>query len=160
VKIFQYLGLIIESDSRQEAEINTRIEKTLKLYYAMNNNFISKREISKKTKVKVFKTIYRPILTFGCETWTLTKKEKNRIQAVEMKYLRRVRGLTVIDKVRNRKIRDELDIEPISDFIEKRQLSWWGHLQRMDGSRKAKQVWWRDRRREELGADHAELGMT
>ena len=140
VSAFQYLGVKIDSDGKNESEINTRIENTLKLYYSMNNTFINKKEISKKTKINVFKSVYRPVLTFGCESWKLTKSDKRKIQAVEMKYLRRVRGITRMDKIRNEEIRKNLGIESMSKFIEKRQLSWWGHLQRMDDTRPTKQI--------------------
>ncbi|KAL3279042.1 hypothetical protein HHI36_016558 [Cryptolaemus montrouzieri] len=29
-------------------------------------------------------------------------------------------------------IRQELDIKPVSEYIEQRQLGWWGHLKRMN----------------------------
>lgn len=141
VKYFQYLGTIIDRSGTQEADINNRIEKTQKLYYAMNTKFISNKEISKETKLKVFKTIYRPVLTFGCESWVLTERQKSKIQATEMKYLRRVRGVTKMDKMRNVDIRKDLEIQPILDYIEERQLQWWGHLQRMNEERPVKKVW-------------------
>lgn len=141
VKTFKYLGIEIEENGNQEAEINNRIEKTLKLYYTMNKKFINKPEISRKTKINIFKTIYRPILTFGCESWVLNKQQKSKIQAVEMKYLRRTRGVTKKDKIRNTKIRDDLELESTLEFIEKRQLSWWGHLHRMDQRRPVKRIW-------------------
>lgn len=36
--------------------------------YAMNKYFKNKSKIVKEAKIKVFKTIHTPILTFGCET--------------------------------------------------------------------------------------------
>lgn len=58
-----------------------------------------------------------------------------------MKFLRRVKGVTRKDKIQNVKIREELEIEPTLDFIERRQLSWWGHLIRMNNTRPVKQIW-------------------
>lgn len=138
---FNYLGITIENDGSQELEINERIEKTLKLYFAMNNSFINKKEISKETKVKVFKTIYRPVLTYGCESWVLTKSQESKIQGIEMKYLRRTAGVTRRDKIRNTIIREDLKLESTLSYIEKRKLSWWGHLQRMESTRPVKQIW-------------------
>lgn len=138
---FQYLGVIIDRTGTQEADINNRIQKANKLYYAMNTNFINKKEISKQTKLTVFKTIYRPVLTFGCESWTLTEQQKSKIQAVEMRYLRRVRGVTMKDRMKNVDIRRELKIRSTLEFIEGRKLSWWGHLQRMREERPVKKVW-------------------
>ena len=141
VKTFQYLGVTIDEKGKQDVEINSRIEKTLKMYYSMNKKFIDKKEISRETKMKVFKTIYRPILTFGYESWILTERQKSQIQAMEMKYLQRVRGVTKIDKKRNIDIREDLKIQSTLEFIEARQISWWGHLQRMEETRPVRRVW-------------------
>ncbi|KAI4465121.1 geranylgeranyl pyrophosphate synthase [Holotrichia oblita] len=136
---FQYLGVIIDETGTNEADINSRIQKTNKLYYAMNTKFINKKEISKQTKLKVFNAIYRLVLTFGCESWTLSERQKCKVQA--MKYLRRVRGVTKRDRMRNTDIRRDLGTKSIFEFIEERQLSWWGHLQRMNMERPVKKVW-------------------
>src|SRR5699024_3306636 len=141
VNHFKYLGIQIEDNGGQDMEINNRIEKALKVYHLMNKNFINRKEISQKTKTSVFKTIYRPILTFGCESWVLTKAQKSKIQATEMKFLRRIKGVTRLDKIRNQKIREDLEVKPTLAYIENRQLSWWGHLQRMNSGRPVKQVW-------------------
>lgn len=128
VNTFQYLGVEIDGKGTQETEINNRVEKAIKLYYTMSNKFLNTKEISQQTKLRVFKSIYRPILTFGCESWNLTKKQKSQIQAAEMKYLRRVKGITKRDRIRNIEIRNDLEIQPTLEFIEERQLGWWGHL--------------------------------
>lgn len=141
VEEFKYLGVTLEETGKQEAEINERIDKTIKLYYAMNQKFINKKEITKQTKIKVFNTIYRPVLTYGCESWNLSIRQKNKIQAMEMKYLRRVLGVTREDRIRNIQIREELGVKPVTHFIEQRQLSWWGHIQRMNNNRQVKLVY-------------------
>ena len=43
-----------------------------------------------------------------------------------MKYLRRVVGVTRKNRVRNTQIREDLEVISILDFIEQRQLCWWG----------------------------------
>lgn len=87
----------------------------------------------------VYKTIYRPILTYGSESWVLSDRLLSRLQATEMKYLRRVKGVTRMDRIRNDRIR-ELDIESIKQTIEENKLKWFGHLVRMNEERPAKLV--------------------
>lgn len=137
----QYLGTIIDETGTQEKEINKRIEKTIQLYHAMSKPFINKREISRETKMKVFRAIYRPVLTYGCESWVMTERQKSKLQAAEMKYIRRVRGVTKLDRMKSVDIRKELEIISTLEFIEQRQLSWWGHVQRMEEARPAKRIW-------------------
>ncbi|KAJ8947898.1 hypothetical protein NQ318_010044 [Aromia moschata] len=81
--------------------------------------------------MRIYKAVYRPILTYGCESWVLNKKEKVRIRAMEMKYLRKVKG----------DIRRELEIQPITEYIEKRQLEWWGHLMRLPNNTPTRKIW-------------------
>lgn len=141
VEIFKYLGISIHQEGKEEAEINNRIESGIKLYYAMNKAFITKREISKKAKITVFNTIFKPILTYGSESWILNNQTKSKIQALEMRYLRAVKGVTRRDRIKNEKIREELGVEPILQSIERQKLKWFGHMTRMEEERLAKRVW-------------------
>ena len=56
-----------------------------------------------------------------------------------MRVLRRTIGKTKRDKIRNEKILQDLDQKPISWKIEQNQLRWYGHVNRMDETRKPKQ---------------------
>ena len=141
VKDFKYLGIHIQENGRQEAEVNERVTTAVKTYHALGNKFLRKREISRGTKMSVYRTIYCPILTYGCESWVMTNTMKSKIQAAEMKYLRRVKGITRRDRIRNELVRDELKVEPILKTVERRQLGWFGHLARMEDSRQVKAVW-------------------
>lgn len=62
---------------REDFDVNNRRENTFTIYYMMNRAFIKK--CFKKNKRKCFKAIYRPILTFGCESWVLRKRQKSKI---------------------------------------------------------------------------------
>ena len=101
---------------------------------------VTKRELSLKAKVSVFKSIYRPILTYGHELWVMTERVRSRVQAAEMRFLRRAAGLTLMDRVRSSTIRESLNIEPLLLHIEKSQLRWYGHVLRMPQERLVKRV--------------------
>ena len=44
--------------------------------------------ISKKLKVKTYKTIILPVVLHGCETWSLTLREEHRLRVFEIKVLK------------------------------------------------------------------------
>ena len=58
-------------------------------------------------------------ITYSCESWVLTTDIRRRIQAAEMKLLRRIKGITKINRVRNELVRQELKVEPILKKINK-----------------------------------------
>lgn len=138
---FKYLGTIIAENGKLEDDLNNRIAAATKFYYAMNKCLISKKEISKETKTRVFNAVYIPILTYSSETWTLTQKQKQRIKTQEMRFLRRIEGCRLIDKISNEKIRKNLGVTDINKKMETNQLRWLGHLLRMPESRYAKMGW-------------------
>jgi hypothetical protein len=65
-----------------------------------------------------------PVLLCGSETWTLRKRDWNRIQAAEMKYLRTVKGCSRSHQIRNEDISNELGIFPLSEKIIEYRNKW------------------------------------
>jgi hypothetical protein len=53
---------------------------------------LSYRLLSKKLKIKIYKTTILPIVLYGCETWSLTLREKLSLGALENRVLRRIFG--------------------------------------------------------------------
>jgi hypothetical protein len=43
-------------------------------------------------KVKIYKTIIRPVVLYGCETWSLTLREEHRLRVFENRIIRRIFG--------------------------------------------------------------------
>ena len=140
VDSYKYLGVIIRSNCSLKEEINQRIGKATKVYGQLGYSFISKRELTTKTKMSIFNSIYCPTLIYGSESWSLDNRDKSRLQASEMKFLRRSIGKTKRDKIRNTRIREEVKTESLEKKIEKNQLRWFGHVNRMDDSRIPKQM--------------------
>ncbi len=62
---------------------------------------VIKRELSQKGKLLIDQSIYVLTLTYGHELWVVTKRMKSWIQAAEMRFLRRVAGLSLRDTVRS-----------------------------------------------------------
>lgn len=141
VENIKYLGAVIDSTGKQEEEINHRITSTIKLFHCIRRGLINKKEISNNTKMTVYKKIFLPTLLHGCESWVLTEKLHKKIQVVEMKYLRRVANVTVMDKIRNNTIREWLNIGSARKYVEDSQMRWWGHLKRLDEGRQVRRVW-------------------
>ena len=51
---------------------------------------LKSRDITVLTKVRIVKAIVFPVVTYGCESWTIRKAECQRIDAFELWYWRRL----------------------------------------------------------------------
>jgi hypothetical protein len=71
----------------------------------------------------------------GSKNWVLTEKDKNRIQAAEMRFLRSSMGVTRQDRLTNEAIRKTLNVNSLYDTISKYRHSWFNHIKRMDHDR-------------------------
>ena len=121
VEKYKYLGVHLNKRNKQEGEINMRINKYNNTM-TMLNPLLKQRDIPRQCKTTIYTMILRPILTYGCKTWALTTKTESRIQAAEMRVLRLIRGVSRRDRMRNVKIREDLGVTPLLQFIEKRRL--------------------------------------
>jgi len=55
-------------------------------------------------------------------------------------YLRKCTGKTRRDRIIDTQIKGMLNGEPVTKMVKRRELTWFGHLIRMDSYRKTKQV--------------------
>ncbi|KAK9877518.1 hypothetical protein WA026_018626 [Henosepilachna vigintioctopunctata] len=94
-----------------------------------------RRRTRKETQIKLYKVMATPTLLYGSETWTLNTRDLSRIQAAEMRYLRSVKGCTLLDRIRNDDIRRELKIFNLCDRIREYRNCWQDHVQRMTDAR-------------------------
>jgi hypothetical protein len=76
-----------------------------------------------------------PVLSYGSESWVTSKKDKDKIQAAEMRFRRRVKGCTRADRIRNVDIRAELNIYNINSRLEETKEKWEKHIDRMTETR-------------------------
>jgi len=59
----------------------------------------------KDSKVRIYKTCIRPIMTYGIETREETNKTKRMLRVAEIETLRRIMRKTRIDRIRNTDIK-------------------------------------------------------
>jgi hypothetical protein len=57
-----------------------------------NHHMLKSKIIRRSVKMQIYKTLIRLVVTYGSETWTLTKSDKNLLRIFERKILRRSMG--------------------------------------------------------------------
>ena len=87
------------------------MQKANQIYYQLANIIVGNKELKEDTKMRIYKTVLVLTLLHGTESLTVLDKHKNRMQASEMKYLRKVIGKTRRDQIRNTTIRNQLKQE-------------------------------------------------
>ena len=74
-------------------------------------------------------------MTYGSETWSLTKKQRERLAVAQRDMERSMLGITRKDKKRNEQIREKTGVDDIMEQIDVMKWSWAGHLGRMENGR-------------------------
>ena len=78
----------------RELDIDKKLNNYLKITGILNNKF-RPQKTSQKTRIKLYNTL--PFLLYGSVTWTVKARDKRRITAAEMKYMRRTAGYNGTD---------------------------------------------------------------
>ena len=145
VEDFKYLGSTLTSNNDMMAEIKLRISSASKCSFALRN-IIGSKLLSRTTKVQAYATIIRPVATYACETWSMTKEAERMMLVFEHKILRRILG-PVRDaetgewRVRhNAELRELTRLPPITSFIRAQRMRWAGHVARMPDGELVKEV--------------------
>jgi hypothetical protein len=136
VSHFRYLGCDISYE--RDNDLDHKIHRFQMICGTINRTL--KQKVRKDTKLKLYKTMAVPSVIYGSETWVDLKRNKSRIQSAEMRFLRRVKGCTLRDQIRNDDIRRELDIFSLNRKIEDNKRNWIDHVYRMPDSRIVKQA--------------------
>ena len=80
---FLFLGSKITADGDCSHEIKRRLLLGRKVMSNLNSIFKS-RDITLPTKVRLVKAMVFPVVMYGCESWTVKKAERQRIDAFEL----------------------------------------------------------------------------
>jgi len=147
VEEFKYLGTTLTNKNSIQEEIKSRFKLGNAYYYSVQN-LLSFSLLSKKLKIKIYRTIILPVVLYGCETWSLTLREERRLSVFENRVLRRVFGPKRDEvtgewrKLHNEELSDQYSLLNIVQVVKSRRMRWAGHVVRMGEGRGVHRVWW------------------
>jgi hypothetical protein len=101
VSTFNYLGCTLSYEG--EKDMPSKISKFVKTIGVINQLF-KPSLVQPHTRLNMHRTLARPVLIYGSETWTIRKADEKRLQAAEMKFMRKTAGFTLWDHKRNEEI--------------------------------------------------------
>ena len=147
---FIVLGSKITADGDCSHEIKRRLILGRKVMTNLDHIFKS-RDITLLTKVRLVKAMVFPVVTYGCESWTVKKAERQRIDAFELWCWRRLLRGPWTARRSNQSILKEINSGiSLEGMMLKLKLQYFGHLmQRVDSLEKTLMlggIWGRRRR--------------
>ena len=93
------------------------------------DNILKSRDITLPTKVHLVKAMVFPVVTYGCEIWTIKKAECRRIDAFELWCWRRLLRVPWTAKRSKQSILKEISSDySLEGLMLKLKLQYFGHL--------------------------------
>jgi hypothetical protein len=124
-------------------EISRRIMAGNRSYFA-NMKVLKKTLLSRHSKVKLYKTLIRPVETYRAETCTMSAADENALLVFERKVVRRI-----CDPVRegerwrirsNQELEEIFRGEDIVKLVKSQRLALLGHVERMGVERMSRKL--------------------
>ena len=95
------------------------------------DSIFKSRDITLPTKVRLVKAMVFPVVMYGCESWTVKKAERRRIDAFELRFWRRHLRVPWIARRSNQSILKEINPGiSLEGMMLKLKLQYFGHFMR------------------------------
>ena len=128
---FAYLGSMVCAEGSQEEAVIHRIQCGW-LKWRSCTGVTCDKKIPVRLKGKIHRTVTRPALIYGCETFAQSACMNRRMSTTEMRMLRWTIGVTRLDRIRTEVVRERLGVAPIVDKMRESRLRWLGHVERRE----------------------------
>jgi len=103
------------------------------------------RALNRSLKLKIYKSLIRPVVTYRCEAWTLTNRDEQHLRIFERRILRNIFA-PVQNEDGSWRIRMNYELNELTGnadivrFINSRRIAWLGHVMQMDDKRTPKRI--------------------
>ena len=135
VNCFTYLGSKLAPNNDIDLEVSTRISAATRAFYGLRQLFCT-RLLSRRTKLRLYSTMIRPVLTYGAETWSVTQTIEAKILRFENNTLKTICG-PIFDvelgrwrRRYAREVRQLTALPLVTDHIRSSRIRWLGHILR------------------------------
>ena len=103
------------------------------------------RLLNRSSKLKIYKSLIRPVVIYGCKAWSLTNRDEQYLRIFERRILRKIFGPVQNEggswRIRmNHKLNKLIANADIVKFIKSRRIDWLGGMMRVVEKRTPKRV--------------------
>jgi hypothetical protein len=138
VSKFKYLGQTFSFNNNSEEEVDNRISAAWKSFWSLKKFFQSKLPIYHKKRL--FDTCILSTFTYGCQTWSLTNKQKGKLQIAQRSMERRMINVKLSDKISNEKLRKITKLIDVKEKTSELKWNWVGLFQRHKNEKRLPKV--------------------
>jgi hypothetical protein len=142
---FRYLRTTITDRNLIQEEMRRKLNSANACYHSVQN-ILSCCLLSKNIKIRIHNTIIFPVVLYGCETWSLTLREEQRLRVFQNRVLRRIFGPKRDEvtrdwrKLHNEELNNVYYSPSIIRVIKTRRIRWAGHSARIGEKRNAYRI--------------------
>ena len=138
---FCYLGDMISCFGGASEAVSARIGSARKKFRQLSGVLVGKQGLSLMQRGKIYQCCVRPVLLYCCETWELTVANEMRLRWVELRMIRMMCRVRLVDRVSTDVLRGKVGVVvTMEDFLIQRRLRWYGHVIRRDISSQIREV--------------------
>jgi len=128
VDAFVYLGSTIDSSGGSRGEVLRRIGIARSCMNLLEKKNLEVKSIRLDTKIRLYQTYIVLVLLYGCETWSTIKLQCSRIDAFDMRALRKILRIPYTRHVTNVEVRATTWCHPLSNLVTDRRLRLFGYI--------------------------------
>ena len=125
---FRYLGSIISKDGEIDEGVKYRI-KAGWLKWRLSSGVLCDRRIPTRLKGDFYRTMIRPIMTYGAECLPIKKQYMHKMDVAQIRMMMWMCGKTRRKKIRSERFREHYGVASIWVKIRETHLRWFGHVQ-------------------------------
>ena len=133
VEDFKYLG----SYTNSQHDIQCRKTQAWAAVHALDK--VWRAPICRLTKLKIFRTMVKPILIYGCDSWSLTQSVEDALDGTYTKMLQKIQNVSWRRHMTNQELYSSLP--RITTIVRQRRLRLAGHVMRHDEAANKVLLW-------------------
>lgn len=126
---FKYLGSHLQSDGNIDGDVRARVNGAWMRWKEVTG-ILCDRKMPTHLKSKIYRTVVRPAALYATECWPTTRTVERRLHAMEMRMVRWITGISLLDHVTNDTLRKRFGVAPIDQKMREGRLRWFGHVVR------------------------------
>ena len=139
VEHYKYLGQTTYLKETTKEEIKCRI-RTGWSCFGRNREVFLDEKLPMSLRRQVFDQCVLPSMTYGCQTWSVSKTMGQKLRTAQRAMERKMLNLKIKDKVPYTEIRKRTRVQDIVQFVLKQKWKWAGHVARLDDNRWTQRV--------------------